>query len=324
VAVVLNSGGANACTGQVGRDTTAVTACHAAAVLGAVGPEQVLVCSTGLIGVPLPLDKVLGGVDAAIADLSSDGGAAAATAIMTTDTRPKNTARVCAGGYAIGGMAKGAGMLAPALATMLVVLTTDAIVSESDLAAALDRAADRTFNRIDSDGCQSTNDSVIVLASGESGVRPDLADFAANLEAACADLARQLIGDAEGSEHDIAVTVCGATSEAAAIEVARAICRSNLVKTAIYGRDPNWGRILSAAGIVPESVAPFDPGLVDLTINGVRLASAGASDASRNGVDLTPRDVAITLELHAGSAAATVLTSDLTHAYVEENSAYST
>jgi glutamate N-acetyltransferase/amino-acid N-acetyltransferase len=354
IAVVLNSGGANACTGARGIADTAATAAKAAETLAAAAaaarvpstaanateavsktavheagepcrPEQVLVCSTGLIGEYLPMEAVLAGVSAAIGRLSHDGGADAAQAIMTTDTRPKTTAASPSNGlYTVGGMAKGAGMLAPALATMLVVLTTDALVPASDLQAALHRAVEVTFNRIDSDGCQSTNDTVILLASGASGHTPNLAEFAATLTSACADLARQLIADAEGADHDIAITVEGSTTETAAVEVARAVARSNLVKTAIYGRDANWGRILSQVGTVPATVAPFDPAAIDLAINGVPLVTAGTPDADRNGVDLEAREVTIRLNLHAGTASATVLTNDLTHAYVEENSAYST
>jgi glutamate N-acetyltransferase/amino-acid N-acetyltransferase len=338
VAVVLNSGGANACTGRRGYADAVATAAHAAHRLNEVGlapgipvpdqrlvPAQILVCSTGIIGEFLPMERLLGGVSAAIVGLSAEGGEDAARAIMTTDTRPKNvTASGARGAYTVGGMAKGAGMLAPALATMLMVLTTDAVVPRASLHGALMRAVDRTVNRIDSDGCQSTNDTVILLASGASGHTPDPDEFATTLTDACADLARGLIGDAEGAEHDVAITVCGATTEAAAVEIARAVARSSLVKTAIYGRDPNWGRILSQVGTVPAEVAPFDPSAIDLAINDVPLVTAGAPAADRAEVDLGPRAVTIRIDVHAGPAQATVLTNDLTHAYVEENSAYST
>ncbi|MDR1151682.1 MAG: bifunctional glutamate N-acetyltransferase/amino-acid acetyltransferase ArgJ [Bifidobacteriaceae bacterium] len=338
VAVVLNSGGANACTGARGDADTAATAAHVARGLAHTGlgpaqgagggplrPADVLVCSTGLIGELLPMERVLAGVSAAIVGLTANGGEDAARAIMTTDTRPKlATVRGGGGAYTVGGMAKGAGMLAPALATMLVVLTTDAVVPGAALRGALERAVDQTFNRIDSDGCQSTNDTVILLASGASGHTPDPDEFAVTLTEACADLAKGLIADAEGAEHDIAITVCGATTETAAVAVARAVARSNLVKAAIYGRDPNWGRILSEVGTVPPEVAPFDPAAIDLAINGVPLVTAGAPDADRAEVNLGDRQVSIRLDLHAGPAHATVLTNDLTHAYVEENSAYST
>ncbi|MDR1426396.1 MAG: bifunctional glutamate N-acetyltransferase/amino-acid acetyltransferase ArgJ [Bifidobacteriaceae bacterium] len=334
VAVVLNSGGANACTGARGTADAAATAEHAAQALTSATPEAsldglgrngVLVCSTGLIGEHLPMASLLAGVSDAIGHLSEEGGEQAARAIMTTDTRPKTVELTAAGGrYTIGGMAKGAGMLAPALATMLAVITTDAVVAQSSLGPMLARAVDATFNRIDSDGCQSTNDTVILLASGASGHAPDPREFEEALTDACADLARELIADAEGAEHDIAIAVRGATTQTAALEVARAIARSNLVKTAIYGRDPNWGRILSQVGTVPEATAPFDPTAIDLAINGVPLVTAGAPDAERSQVDLSARDVAIDIDLHAGPAEATLLTNDLTHGYVEENSAYST
>jgi glutamate N-acetyltransferase/amino-acid N-acetyltransferase len=340
VAVVLNSGGANACTGPQGAADTAATAACAAEELTRqaasapaspasnppppLTPEHILVCSTGLIGELLPMGAVLAGVRAGIGHLGREGGEAAARAIMTTDTRPKQAVRRgAAGAYAVGGMAKGAGMLAPALATMLVVVTTDAIVPEALARDALARAVATTFNRIDSDGCQSTNDTVILLASGASGHAPQAEDFVAALTGTCHDLATQLIADAEGADHDITITVDGATTQDAALAVARAIARSNLVKTAIFGRDPNWGRVLSQAGTVPPEVAPFDPSRVDLAINGIALVTAGLPDADRSAVDLGPRAVAIHLDLHAGPAAASVLTNDLTHAYVEENSAYS-
>ena len=351
VAVVLNSGGANACTGPAGYRHAQAEAEHLATRLGLPDATDVLVCSTGLIGELLPIDRVLAGIDDALAEIdgagvasggvadaakvgpadaptggpasAADGGAAAAEAIMTTDTRPKTTAATAPAGYRIGGMAKGAGMLAPELATMLVTLTTDAVLTPAQAQTALEEACRTTFNRIDSDGCMSTNDTVILLASGESGITPDPAEFTATLTACCADLARQLIGDAEGASHDIRIDVTGATTEAAALAVARAIARSNLLKTAIFGNDPNWGRVLSAAGTVPPDVAPYDPTQVDVTINGVTVCVGGGVGADRDLVDLAGRDVGIVVGLSAGDASATLWTNDLTHDYVHENSAYS-
>lgn len=323
-AVILNSGGANACTGPEGFADTHHTAEHVAAALtGAgveVGPGDVAVCSTGLIGERLPMDKLLAGVDAAIAALSADGGPDAAVSIMTTDTVPK-TATVRTGGYAVGGMAKGAGMLAPALATMLVVVTTDAVI-DADLAeSALRVATSLTFDRIDSDGCMSTNDTVLLLASGASGVAPDPASFTDALTEVCADLARQLITDAEGASKDIEISVQNAATEADALMAARAVSRSNLLKCAIHGEDPNWGRILSAVGTVP---AAFEPDRVDVAINDVWVCRSGGVGDSRDLVDMAGRLVRIVVDLGAGSSSATVLTNDLTADYVHENSAYST
>jgi glutamate N-acetyltransferase/amino-acid N-acetyltransferase len=322
-AVLLNSGGANACTGPEGFLDTHRSAEHVAEVLG-TSAGDVLVCSTGLIGERLPMDLLLGGVDAAAAALSVQGGPDAATAIMTTDTVSKTTA-VVGDGWTVGGMAKGAGMLAPGLATMLVVLTTDAVVTPEQADAALRGATRTTFDRVDSDGCMSTNDTVLLLASGASGVTPDPAAFATAVAAASADLARQLVGDAEGASHDIAVTVRGATTEEAAVAVARAVTRSNLFKAAVFGNDPNWGRVLAAVGTVPEDVAPYDAALLDVAINGVQVCRAGGVGDPREGVDLAAsREVRVDVDLHAGDATATVWTNDLTHDYVHENSAYST
>ncbi|WP_062523216.1 bifunctional glutamate N-acetyltransferase/amino-acid acetyltransferase ArgJ [Demequina silvatica] len=319
-AVVLNSGGANAATGPEGFLDTHRTAEHAAAALG-VSAGDVAVCSTGLIGVRLPLERLLAGVDDAVAGLAAEGGPDAALAIMTTDTVPKEA--VAGGdGWTVGGMAKGAGMLAPGLATMLCVITTDAAVDPARAQAALEAATKATFNRVDSDGCMSTNDTVLLLASGASRIVPG-ADFEEALLAVCADLARGLVADAEGASHDIAVRVVNATTEDAAEAVARAITRSNLFKAAIFGQDPNWGRIISAAGTVPEEVAPFDPTTLDVTINGVQVCRASGVGDPREGVDLSGREVRIVLDLHAGDAEATVWTNDLTHDYVHENSAYS-
>ncbi|WP_454294519.1 bifunctional glutamate N-acetyltransferase/amino-acid acetyltransferase ArgJ [Salana multivorans] len=340
--VVLNSGGANACTGPEGFADTHRTAEHVAAALR-VDSQDVLVCSTGLIGERLPMDKLLAGVDVAVDHLSTDGGEAAAAAIMTTDTvsktvhiegprtpqegppDPTGGAPREVGEWSVGGMAKGAGMLAPGLATMLVVLTTDAVVDAERAAAALRAATRRTFDRVDSDGCMSTNDTVLLLASGASGVTPADGTFEAVLEQACARLARALVADAEGASHDIAVTVTNASSEEAAVAVARAITRSNLFKAAIFGNDPNWGRVLSAAGTVPEDVAPFDPLTLDVSINGVQVCRAGGVGEDRSLVDIAgAREVRVDVDLHAGDAEATVWTNDLTHDYVHENSAYST
>ncbi|WP_308281688.1 bifunctional glutamate N-acetyltransferase/amino-acid acetyltransferase ArgJ [Cellulomonas sp. PS-H5] len=322
-AVVLNSGGANACTGPEGFGDTHRTAEHVAEVLG-TSAGDVLVCSTGLIGERLPMDLLLPGADAAAAALSAEGGPDAATAIMTTDTVSK-TAAVAGDGWTVGGMAKGAGMLAPGLATMLVVLTTDAVVTAEQADAALRAATRTTFDRVDSDGCMSTNDTVLLLASGASGVTPDPEAFAAAVTAASADLARQLVADAEGASHDIAVTVTGATSEEAAVAVARAVTRSNLFKAAVFGNDPNWGRVLAAVGTVPEDVAPYDAALLDVSINGVQVCRAGGVGEPRDLVDLAAaREVRVDVDLHAGDATATIWTNDLTHDYVHENSAYST
>ncbi|WP_062465421.1 bifunctional glutamate N-acetyltransferase/amino-acid acetyltransferase ArgJ [Demequina soli] len=319
-AVVLNSGGANAATGPEGFLDTHRTAEHVAEALD-VSAGDVAVCSTGLIGVRLPLGRLLAGVDDAAAALSAEGGADAALAIMTTDTVPKEA--VAGGeGWTVGGMAKGAGMLAPGLATMLCVITTDADVDAERAQAALAAATRATFNRVDSDGCMSTNDTVLLLASGASGIVPG-PDFEDALRDVCAELARGLVADAEGATHDIAVTVTNATSEDAAEAVARAITRSNLFKAAIFGRDPNWGRIISAAGTVPEEVAPFDATNLDVTINGVQVCRASGVGDPREGVDLSGREVRIVLDLHAGDAEVTVWTNDLTHDYVHENSAYS-
>ncbi|WP_431913628.1 bifunctional glutamate N-acetyltransferase/amino-acid acetyltransferase ArgJ [Micromonospora carbonacea] len=325
-AVILNSGGANACTGPAGFQDTHTTAEHTAAALTSassrlrLGAGDVAVCSTGLIGERLPMDKLLPGVRAAIRALSRDGGAAAAEAIMTTDTRPKTT--VAAGsGWTVGGMAKGAGMLAPAMATMLCVLTTDAVAGPAALDAALRAACRVTFDRVDSDGCMSTNDTVLLLASGASGVEPTEAELTAAVTAACHDLAQQLIADAEGATKQIAIEVVGAADEDDAVEVGRSVARNNLVKTALFGNDPNWGRILAAVG---TTAAAFEPDALDVAVNGVWVCRSGAAAEDRSKVDLTGRDVAIRIDLHAGEAQATVWTNDLSHAYVHENSAYST
>ena len=318
-AVVLNSGGANACTGPQGFADTHRTAEHAAEVLG-VSAGDVVVCSTGLIGELLPMDRLLAGVDAATADLSGDGGLAAAEAIMTTDTVSK-TAVADRDGWSVGGMAKGAGMLAPALATMLVVVTTDAVTSAADLDAALREATRTTFDRIDSDGCQSTNDTVLVMSSGASGVAVDRGDLTEAMREVCAQLARALIADAEGAKHDIAITVVGAASEEDGLEVARAVARNNLFKCAVFGEDPNWGRVLAAVG---TTSAEFDPYALDVAMNGVQVCRAGGVGEDRSLVSLAGREVSVVVDLHAGAHEVTVWTNDLTHDYVHENSAYST
>ena len=317
-AIVLNSGGANCFTGAEGFQTTHLTAEAVGEALG-VSPGDVLVCSTGLIGMQLDREKLLPGIQAAAATLSADGGADAAAAIITTDTHPKTATRD-GDGWRIGGMAKGAGMLAPGLATMLVVITTDADLTSEQLDHALRAATRISFDRLDSDGCMSTNDQVTLLASGASGISPDIHLFTAALQDLCMDLAFQLQQDAEGASHDIVIEVVSARTEEDAVEVGRAIARNNLFKAAVFGNDPNWGRVLAAIG---TTQAPFDPYDVDVSMNGVRVCTKGGPDRPREEVDLTPRTLLLQLELHAGAATATILTNDLTHDYVHENSAYS-
>jgi glutamate N-acetyltransferase / amino-acid N-acetyltransferase len=317
--VVINSGGANACTGPAGFQDTHKTAEHLAGLTG-ISAAEVAVCSTGLIGERLPLDALLAGVDAAVGAADSGGGLDAADAIRTTDTVTK-TCTVTGTGYVIGGMGKGVAMLSPALATMLVVLTTDADLAAADLDTALRSAVRSTFNRLDTDGCMSTNDTVLLLASGASGTRPDPGEFTALLTAGCADLAGQMQRDAEGASKFIAIEVIGAASEEDAVEVGRAIARCNLLKCAIHGEDPNWGRVLAAVG---TTAATFEPDRLAVAINGVWVCRNGAAAEDRAGVDLRPRDVTITVDLDAGDHAATVRTTDLTAQYVYENSAYST
>jgi len=320
-AVVLNSGGANACTGAPGFQDTHATAERLAAAIDE-SPGEIAVCSTGLIGERLPMGKLLPGVDAAVAAASRAGGLFAADAIRTTDTVVKIAFRsVASSGYMIGGMAKGAGMLAPALATMLCVLTTDADLPAAELDTALRSAVAVTFDRLDTDGCMSTNDTVLLLASGTTGVRPDVREFTVTLTEVCADLARQLQRDAEGAQKMITIEVIGAASENDAVTVGRAVARSNLVKCAIGGEDPNWGRILAAAGTTD---AVFDPDRLNVAVNGVWVCRHGAAGDERAKVDLTPKDVTITVDLSAGPQSAVILTTDLTTAYVHENSAYST
>lgn len=317
-AVALNSGGANCYTGAEGFQTTHATAELVAERLG-VGAIDVQVCSTGLIGLVNDRDDLLGGVARAIDGLADDGGAAAARAIMTTDSVPKQ-AQATRDGFTVGGMAKGAGMLAPALATMLVVITTDADVDSATADAALREACRTTFNRLDSDGCQSTNDTVLLMASGASGVTPDAEAFTAALHEVCHSLALQLLADAEGADHEIAIEVVHAASEDDAVEVGRSVARSNLFKAAIFGKDPNWGRILASVG---TTQAAFDPADLDVALNDVWVCRASGPAESPDGVDLESRQVSVTIDLKSGDASATIWTNDLTHAYVHENSAYS-
>ena len=317
-AVVLNSGGANCYTGPEGFRTTHAVAEQVASNLG-VGAVDVVVCSTGLIGLANPRQNLLAGVDAASAELSPEGGAAAAAAIMTTDSVSKQVV-VERDGWSVGGMAKGAGMLAPQLATMLVVLTTDAAVTADEADRALRAATRVSFDRLDSDGCMSTNDTVTLLASGASGLTPSLAAFTDAVTEACKRLAMQLLADAEGADHEIAITVLNAASEDEAVEVGRSIARSNLFKAAVFGKDPNWGRVLASVG---TTSARFDPADLDVAINDVWVCRRSTPHEPPSAVDLEPRQVTVTVDLKAGTETATVWTNDLTHAYVHENSAYS-
>ena len=319
-AIILNSGGANCYTGAYGFQTTHATAEAVADGLG-VSASDVLVCSTGLIGYGGEefRSNLLGAVPASIAALTDNGGADAALAIMTTDSVPK-TAILDRGAWSLGGMAKGAGMLAPGLATMLVVITTDALLGSSELDDALRAATRVTFDRLDSDGCMSTNDQVSLLASGASGVTPSIEEFTAALTELCASLAEQLQADAEGASHNIVIETVNAANEDDAVEVGRSVARNNLFKAAVFGNDPNWGRVLAAVG---TTQAEFDPYDIDVTINGVRVCRSGEPDRPAVEVDLTPRQVHVLIDLKVGDATATILTNDLTHDYVHENSAYS-
>ncbi|WP_270408777.1 bifunctional glutamate N-acetyltransferase/amino-acid acetyltransferase ArgJ [Brachybacterium paraconglomeratum] len=323
-AVVLNSGGANACTGPEGFQDTHRTAEHLADLLD-IAAQDVLVCSTGLIGERLPMEPLLAGVTSAVdrLDAGEEADASASRAIMTTDSVPKTAEVTLPSGVVVGGIAKGAGMLAPQLATMLVVLTTDADVDAATAEEALRGATRTTFDRVDSDACMSTNDTVILLASGASGVTLGVQELTEAVRTVSADLARQLVADAEGASHDVHVVVRSATTEDAAEAVAREIARSNLVKAAIFGNDPNWGRIVAAAGCVPEAVAPFAVEDLSVTVNGVEVCRGGGAHRDRSEVDMTPRETLIEVDLGAGSASADIWTNDLTHDYVEENSAYS-
>lgn len=320
-AIVLNSGGANCFTGPYGFETTVLTAQETAALLSA-DVDEVQVCSTGLIGFGGEgfRNAILRSLPRLVETASQAGGEAAAKAIMTTDTRPKTAQYTSPDGWSIGGMAKGAGMLAPGLATMLVVLTTDVSLTSSQADNALREAVETTFNRLDSDGCMSTNDQVTLMASGASDATPSQEAFAEHLRDVCLDLAMQLQSDAEGSTHDIAIQVVGAPSVPDAVAIGRSVSRSNLFKAAVFGNDPNWGRILAAIGTTDTD---FDPDQVDVSINGVRVCSGGGPDRPVEDVDMTPRQVDITINLFAGSSEATVWTNDLTHGYVTENSAYS-
>jgi glutamate N-acetyltransferase/amino-acid N-acetyltransferase len=317
-AVALNSGGANCYTGADGFQTTHAVAERVAAGLG-VDAIDIVVCSTGLIGLKNDRDDVLKGMDAALAALSADGGPDAAEAIMTTDSVSKQVV-VEGSGWTIGGMAKGAGMLAPQLATMLVVLTTDAVVDAATADRALRAATRASFDRLDSDGCMSTNDTVSLLCSGASGITPTPQDFTEALTRACTDLAMQLLADAEGADHEIAITVVNAASEDDAVQVGRSVARSNLFKAAVFGKDPNWGRVLASIGTTD---AAFDPADLDVAMNGVWVCRRSEPDEPPERVDLSGREVAVTIDLKAGRERATVWTNDLTHAYVHENSAYS-
>jgi glutamate N-acetyltransferase/amino-acid N-acetyltransferase len=319
-AVIVNSGGANCFTGPDGVANVHATAERVAGLLG-VGASEVAVCSTGLIGLLNPQDRLLEGCRRAYDSLSLTGGRDAVQAIRTTDKVTKEAALASSAGYTVGGMAKGAGMLAPALATMLVYVTTDADVDAATADRALRAATRVTFDRLDSDGCMSTNDTVLLMASGASGVVPDEAEFAATIRSVCHDLMLQLLHDAEGAEHDIAISVVGAVDETDAVDVGRAVARSSLFKCAIFGRDPNWGRILASVG---TTSAAFDPEDIDVALNGVWVCRKSAPAEPADLVDLTPRDVAVTIDLKTGNAEATVWTNDLTSAYVHENSAYST
>ena len=318
-AIVLNSGGANCYTGPQGFQVTHRTAEAVAEALH-VSAGDVLVCSTGLIGEQLDGDKLAAGVAAAAAELSSENGQLAAEAIMTTDSVSKTASFASEHGWSVGGMAKGAGMLAPGLATMLVVITTDAIATSEELDRALRAATHVTFDRLDSDGCMSTNDQVTLMASGASGVQPSFDELAAAVKEVSQSLAMQLLRDAEGSSHDIAIRVSKAASEEDAVKVGRSVARNNLFKAAIYGNDPNWGRILAAVGVTDAAFDPYD---IDVLINGISVSRKGMPDQSRDLVDLTPREVSIDIVLNAGNHEATVFTNDLTHEYVTENSAYS-
>ena len=319
-AIVLNSGGANCFTGSFGFQTTHQTAEKAAELLG-VSAGDVLICSTGLIGTGDEVfrAKVLTGTEQSIAQANADGGVAASEAIMTTDSKAKRSI-VVRDGWSIGGMAKGAGMLAPGLATMLVVITTDAVLTSAEADSALRASTNTSFDRLDSDGCMSTNDQVTLMVSGASGITPRAEDFTEALAEVCLDLARQLQADAEGASHDITIEVVHAASEDDAVEVGRSVARNNLFKAAIFGNDPNWGRVLAAIGTTDAAFDPYD---VDVWMNGVRVCTAGGPDRPREDVDLTPRATHVMIDLGVGEAVATILTNDLTHDYVHENSAYS-
>lgn len=316
-AVVLNSGGANACTGPQGFADTHRTAELIAGKLN-ISAGEVVVCSTGLIGELLPMPKIEKGI--ADISLNKDGFDSSAQAIMTTDSVPKK-ASIMKNGVTVSGIAKGAGMLAPAMATMLSVVMTDAVVDSSEAKEAFARVVELTYNRIDSDGCTSTNDTVLFMASGASGVKVNKSELTEILHEVCGSLASQLIADAEGASKTIAIKVINAASEQDAVNVGRANARNNLLKCAIFGGDPNWGRVLAATG---TAVANFDPLNIDVKLNGIQVCKASAPAEDRNLVKFENRLVDIEINLNAGSASATILTNDLTHDYVHENSAYAT
>ena len=317
-AVVLNSGGANACTGPQGFADTHKTAEHVGQLLN-VSSGEVIVCSTGLIGELLPMPKIVAGLDAIAPLMDNDGLQTSAQAIMTTDSVAK-IATANFNGALFAGIAKGAGMLAPALATMLSVVMTDAIVSDN-VQEIFQRATDRTYNRIDSDGCTSTNDTVLFMSSGASGVKISDNDLEEMLMQVCGSLSAQLIADAEGSSKTVAIKVLNASSEKDAVEVGRACARNNLLKAAIFGGDPNWGRVLAAVGTAD---ADMDPLVIDVKLNGVQVCTNSAPDADKSTVNFDARLVEIEIDLKIGKATATIMTNDLTHDYVHENSAYST
>jgi glutamate N-acetyltransferase/amino-acid N-acetyltransferase len=323
-AVILNSGGANACTGPDGFADTHRTAELAADALQAAGHDvgaiDVAVCSTGLIGVRLPMDMITASIPALVANLDTDGGHAAAEAIMTTDTVTKEAVSVGVG-WSVGGMAKGAAMLAPGLATMLVVITTDAVVDPTTLHDQLAAATALSFDRVDSDGCMSTNDTVLLLSSGASGITPGAAELTDAVTAVCTDLALQLVADAEGSSHTITIDVVNAASESDAVEVGKSIARNNLFKCAVFGNDPNWGRVLSAVG---TTAAVFEADQLDVSFNGVQVCRAGGIGEPRELVDLSGREVSVVVDLHAGDRRVRIWTTDLTYDYVRENAEYST
>ena len=317
-AVVLNSGGANACTGPQGFADTHKTAEHVGQSLD-VSSGEVIVCSTGLIGELLPMPKIIAGIESIVPLLSNDGLQTSAQAIMTTDSVPK-IATANFNGAEFAGIAKGAGMLAPALATMLSVIMTDAVVSENAQEIFL-RATDRTYNRIDSDGCTSTNDTVLFMSSGASGVTITDHELEDMLMQVCGSLSAQLIADAEGSTKTVAIKVVNASSEKDAVEVGRACARNNLLKAAIFGGDPNWGRVLAAVGTAD---AQMDPLAIDVKLNGVQVCTNSAPDGDKTTVKFDARLVEIDIDLKVGTSTATIMTNDLTHDYVHENSAYST
>ena len=317
-AVVLNSGGANACTGPQGFADTHATA-ELVGQLLEVSSGEVVVCSTGLIGELLPMTKIESGIRSIASVLKSESLQECAQAIMTTDSVPK-IAQASLGKVELAGIAKGAGMLAPALATMLSVVMTDGLVG-SNAAKIFAQVTDRTYNRIDSDGCTSTNDTVLFMASGASGQTLSDSELEELLMKVCGSLAAQLIEDAEGSTKSVAITVNNAVSERDAVEVARACARNNLLKAAIFGGDPNWGRVLAAVGTAD---AHMDPLTIDVSLNGVQVCTNSAPDADKSKVDFSNRLVEIVIDLKVGNASATVMTNDLSHDYVHENSAYST